>query len=171
MTEREKTNEILGCYYKEHREQLTAFVLNRVGDEEESRDIVQDIFLRLLCSDKMISTVTLPCLVYTMARNIISDRWRHRLTVEQYERKVKMSSKGQGIPESTVYAPSELLEVLERGMARLTARQRTVYSMNIDAGLRVSEISERLGANYKSVERQLGLARKEVRRYVGKMLA
>lgn len=171
MTEREKTNEILGCYYKEHREQLTAFVFNRVGDEEESRDIVQDVFLRLLRSDKMISPVTLPCLVYTMARNMVSDRWRHRLATEQYERRVKMSSTPQCIPETTVYAPSELREVLERGMARLTTSQRTVYRMNIDDGLRVSEISERLGANYKSIERQLGLARKEVRRYVGKMLA
>ena len=44
----------------------------------DGREGFQNIFLRLLQMDKMISSVTLPCLVYTVARNLICDYWRHR---------------------------------------------------------------------------------------------
>ena len=38
-------------------------------------------------------------------------------------------------------------------------------------GLAVSEISKTLKMNYKSVENRLGLARREMRKYMTKMLA
>lgn len=159
-------------YYRKHRDEVVAYVTKRMGGDGESGDIVQDVFVRLLQTDKMISPVTLPCLVYTMARNIVADHWRHRSAVEQYERRIKMSPYIYNkVDEASVYSATEVLEVLERGIARLTERQRTVYRMNVENGLRVSEIAERLGERYKSVENRLGVARKQVRSYVRRMLA
>ena len=43
--------------------------------------------------------------------------------------------------------------------------------MNIYNGLKVSEISDALKLNYKSVENLLGAARKSVRQYVGMQMA
>lgn len=73
--------------------------------------------------------------------------------------------------EETVYSVLEVEEILERGMANLTEKQRIVYRMNLIEGKKVSEISEQLCENYKSVENRLGAARKEVRRYMKRMLA
>ena len=64
---------LLETYYTDHRDELLAFVSSRLGGSEESKDIVQNVFLRLLTSDKMITAITLPALVYTMARNLITD--------------------------------------------------------------------------------------------------
>lgn len=61
--------------------------------------------------------------------------------------------------------------MLQKGIARLTDKQRIVYVMNVYQGMKVSEISDTLRDNYKNVESRLGIARKEIRQFMHKMLA
>lgn len=78
--ERNKESErsLIADYYTKHFEELKAFVYSRLPIADEAEDIAQNIFLKLLESKKMITPITLPCFVYTMARNLIADYWRHR---------------------------------------------------------------------------------------------
>lgn len=81
----ESKHSIIAEYYIECYDELKAFVASRLlGDEkaEQAEDIVQNVFVRLLKMDCMISRITLPCLVYTTARNLIFDYWRHRHSLE-----------------------------------------------------------------------------------------
>ena len=55
-------------YYISHRDELLAYAGSRLGDCYLAEDIVQNVFLRLLTSDKMISEITLPALVFAMTR-------------------------------------------------------------------------------------------------------
>lgn len=172
MTEHEVSEKLLTDFYRQHIDEVKAFVSKRIDYSAESEDLVQNIFLKLLESDKMISPVTLPCLIYTMARNMISDYWRHRMSVNEYEHYIKNASDIYSrVEERTVYSAVELNEVLERGIARLSDKQRHIYRMNVVYGMQVSEISEHLHENYKSVENRLGAARKVMRNYVRRMLA
>lgn len=172
MAESNESKKLLTDFYCQHVDEVRAFVAKRLDDSTESEDIVQNIFLRLLESSKLISPVTLPCLIYTMARNMVSDYWRHRGSVNEYEHYIKSSPCFNGrVEEHSVYSAVELNEVLERGIARLSDKQRNIYRMNVVYGMQVSEISEHLNENYKSVENRLGAARKVVRQYVRRMLA
>ena len=83
---------IIADYYTNHYDELKKFVISRLQVVDEAEDIVQDIFVRLLQSDQMISPVTLPCLVYTMARNKIVDYWRCRQQYEKYEHFIRKGS-------------------------------------------------------------------------------
>ena len=165
-------NEIIAEYYSRHYEELKNFVRKRLAFDDATEDIVQHVFLRLLSFHKMITEVTLPCLVYTTARNLICDFWRHRRTIEEYEHYIISGDVRQtfGADAESVYSAHEITNLLEQGIARLTDKQQAVYSLNIYEGLRVSEISKRLGINYKSAENGLGIARKEVRSYIRKEL-
>lgn len=172
MTEPEVSKRLITDYYRLHVGEVKAFVLKRMDYSAESEDIVHDIFLKLLESDKIVSAVTLPCLVYTMARNMIYDYLRHRAVVEEYEHYIhKVSGKLGEAGCSSVYSAVDICEILERGMARLSAGQRSIYRMNVVEGMQVSEISECLHENYKSVENRLGIARKMMRTYMRRMLA
>ena len=51
---------IIADYYANHYDELKEFVISRLQVVDEAEDIVQDIFVRLLQSDQMIS-----CLLYT----------------------------------------------------------------------------------------------------------
>ena len=158
---------LIETYYTEHRDELLAFVSSRLGGSVESEDIVQNIFVRLLTTDKMITEVTLPALVYTMARNLITDYYRRRHTYEEFEHFIKGSSEEDGSMESVISA-KELMELLERGLAKVPENCHEIYRLHIYGGMKVSEISQALGEGYKSVEHRLGSARKAVRQYLRK---
>ena len=149
-------------YYITHRDELLAYVSSRLGHSVEAEDIVQNVFLRLLTSDKMITDVTLPALVYTITRNLINDYYRRRSHHEAYEHYLKNTDSIDDSAES-IMSIRDITEQLERGLARVPENCREVYRLHIYGGMKVAEISERLGEGYKSVEHRLGTARKSVR--------
>ena len=171
MKTQESKFSIIAEYYSRHYDELLGFVAKRLQYDESAEDIVQNVFVRLLRTDKMITPVTMPCLVYTIARNLIFDYWRHRQAVEEYEHFITQQNQKDDLDVASVYSATEITEILERGIARLTDRQRTIYRMNVYEGKKVSEISETLHLTYKSVESRLGSARKEIRQYMKRMLA
>ena len=150
-------------YYENHRDELLHFVGSRLGGISSAEDVVQDVFVRLLTTDKLISEVTLPALVYTIARRLVIDlRRRHffRCEFEQYFAAVaSMESSGE-----TVIYGRDLFRRVEHCISCLPEKCRVVYSLHLFQGMKVGEISKQLGEGYKSVEQRLGLARKEVRR-------
>ena len=156
---------LIETYYRDHRDELLAFVSSRLGGAVEAEDIVQNVFLRLLTTDKMITEITLPALTYTIARNLISDYYRRRNTYEEFEHYIKRSSDDYSSMESVISA-KELTELLERGLARIPENFREIYRMHIYGGMKVGEISQILGEGYKSVEHRLGVARKALRSFL-----
>lgn len=172
MAESDASRKLITEFYSQHLEEVRAYVAKCMDYSADSEDVVQNIFLRLLEPGKVISAITLPCLVYTIARNMVSDYWRHRVSVGEYEHYVKTAAPyGDTVEASSVYSTFEFNEVLERGMARLADSQRRVYRLNVIGGMKVSEISEYLNENYKSVENRLGAARKLMRGYMRRMMA
>ena len=151
-------------YYIAHRDELLAYAVSRLGDSCLAEDIVQNVFLRLLTSDKVISEVTLPALVFAMTRNQVYDYFRHHTAVEQYEHYIKGVCSELTTDESI--SAREVMEQLERGLARVPENCREIYRLHIYDGLKVNEISQQLGEGYKSVEHRLGAARKAMRHYL-----
>ena len=168
-------NQIISTYYSQHRDELLAFVSSRLGVAyvqqhpspltQEAEDIVQNVFLRILGSDKMLSPVTLPALVHTIARNLVNDYYRRRAFRHEYEHFL-VSSGGASSSMESVFFAADIVERMERGLARLPQNCREIYRMHILGGMRVSEISTELGENYKAVENRLGLARRQMRQYL-----
>ena len=156
---------LIETYYRDHRDELLAFVSSRLGGAVEAEDIVQNVFLRLLTTDKMITEITLPALTYTIARNLISDYYRRRNTYGGFEHYIKRSSDDYSSMESVISA-KELTELLERGLARIPENFREIYRMHIYGGMKVGEISKTLGEGYKSVEYRLGAARNALRNFL-----
>ena len=154
-------------YYIAHRDELLAYAVSRLGDCCLAEDIVRNVFLRLLTSDKVISAVTLPALVFAMTRNQVYDYFRHHTTVEQYEHYIKGVCSELTTDESILSA-REVMEQLERGLARVPENCREIYRLHIYDGMKVGEISRELGEGYKSVEHRLGAARKAIRQYLQK---
>ena len=157
--------QLITNYYITHRDELLAFVSSRLGDSRQAEDIVQDVFLRLLSTDKMITEITLPALVYTITRNLINDYYRRHTTYEQYEHYIKGVCSEVTTMES-VFSAFEIMERLERGLVRLPENCREIYRLHIYGGMKVGEISRELGEGYKSVEHRLGTARKVMREYL-----
>lgn len=173
MEHYESKYSIIAAYYSEHYDEIKSFVASRLHQAAETEDVVQNVFLRLLQIDKMITPVTLPCLVYTVARNLVIDYWRRKQYQEEYEHFIRKSDWQTHYIEDveSVYSVHEIESFLEKSMARLSEKQSKVIRMNILDGMQVGEIAQQLDINYKKAENRLGAARKEVRNYMRKVLA
>lgn len=173
MEYNESKYSLIAAYYADHYDDIKSFVASRLLQSAETEDIVQNVFMRLLQIDKMITPITLPCLVYTVARNLVIDYWRRKKCWEECQKTLRWGdwqSKYVEDPES-VYSIHEVEMLLEESMARLSDNQSRVIRMNILEGMQVREIAKKLDINYKKAENRLGAARKEVRNYIRKVYA
>ena len=153
---------IITNYYAQHRGEIVDFIAVRLTDADEAEDMVQDLFLRLLRGHQLITPVTLPCLVYTLARHSIADYYRRRRVREEFERYLIKNTDSIEEMESIISARL-LMERMERTLARLPEACGRIYRLHIYDGLKVSDIAQQLALPYKQVENRLGQARKAVR--------
>ena len=156
---------LISNYYSAHRDELLAYASTRLGDRDEAEDIVQNTFLRILTTNKMLTEQALPALVYTVCRNLVNDYFRRRASRFEYEHYIQCAGIGNSSMESVFFAAA-IVEQMERGLARIPENCRKIYRMHILGGMRVSEISAETGEKYKTVENRLGLARREMRHYL-----
>ena len=154
-------NQLISNYYAAHRDELLSFIAVRITNAVEAEDLVQDIFLRLLHGHHLITPDTLPALIYTMARHAVSDYYRRRRIYEEYEHYIKRSDCTSEI-ESLISA-RQLMERMERSLARLPQACCEIYRLHIYDGMKVRDIARELSLPYKQVENRLGQARKAVR--------
>ncbi len=157
-------NQLISNYYSEHRDEIINFIAVRIMDATEAEDIVQDIFLRLLRGHHLMTPDTIPALVYTMARHAVSDFYRHRRVYEEYEHYIQTSDfKPQTSDIESIYSAQQIVERMERSLARLPKACCEIYRLHIYDGMKVSAIAKELSLPYKQVENRLGQARKAVR--------
>lgn len=158
-------NEIIARYYAGHVDELRAFFMARTANKELSEDMAQDVFVRLLGYEKMITELTLPSLTYTVARRMLTDYFRHCQAMRRHTLISTAECFDSNDPHKACSA-NELAGILERGIASLPEQCRQLYRMHIYDGMKVSRIAELTQINYKTVESRLGIARSEVRAFV-----
>ena len=179
-TTKETTSPTIECveaqsiqdYYTKYRSMFVQSAVKARLSREDAEDIVQDVFMRLLTSKKMINKITLPAMAYTTLQNLLKDRWRHQAYIRQHEQYVVHAASqnvGKAFCSSSENAMSlasmhETELLLQKSLARLDEKSCRIYRMNLEEGKQVSEIAEFLQMNYKTVENRLGAARKEVRK-------
>ena len=153
-----------------HRDELISFIAVRIHDVYEAEDMVQDIFLRLL-RDKhttFLSPLTsdLSPLIYTMALHAVSDYYRRAHVYEEYEHFIKTSDirlLTSDDDTESIFSAQQIMERMERSLARLPKACCEIYHLHIYEGMKVSAIAKELSLPYKQVENRLGQARKAVR--------
>ena len=156
--------DIIEHYYRQHRDELLTFVGSRLGVKTDAEDLVQDVFLRLLAdSCRPITPLTLPSLVYTMARNLITDHYRRRRCQQEFALLMEGMKNEKTSMESAIFA-RDALRCMEQGLSRLPSQTAEIYRLHIYDGMQVSDISRHLHQDYKAVEYRLGQARRLVRR-------
>lgn len=164
-------NQLLSNYYSMHRDELVSFIAVRTVDAIEAEDIVQDIFLRLLRGQHLITPQTLPSLLHTMARHAVCDYYRRRHVHEEYEHYIQTSDFSCQTSDDSVesvFSAQQLMERMECSLARLPKACCEIYRLHIYDGMKVSDIAQELSLPYKQVENRLGQARKVVRQQLRK---
>jgi RNA polymerase sigma-70 factor (ECF subfamily) len=130
--------------YDEHAQALFAFLLNFTRDEENTRDLLQEIFTRLARQPGLLRGVKEErAFLIRLAHNAAIDLMRRSGTRQKYHEQLA----GE---ELTIFAPTEnpdataFREALSRALAELPEEQRAVVHLKLWENLTFEQIAEAL---------------------------
>lgn len=157
MTTEEFKSEVLPV-----KDKLYRFALRLLGDMEDARDIVQEIFLRLWTKRETLSEYrSIEAYAMTMTRNLCLDKLK------------SAAARNEGLDESrdmpehrTPYSMTELsdnINIVREAMSKLPEQQKTIIHMRDVEGCDFDEIADVTGLSLNNVRVCLSRARKQIR--------
>ncbi len=139
---------------------LWAYVRRVAGDEDGAREVVQDVWIKVLRGiPKLRDGSKLRAWLFGIARRTVMDRLR-----EQYASPIEAEIDIGDVPADTWSSHEQReLEQLEGALARLPAIERDVLTLFYLEDLSLSDIAETLGVPAGTVKSRLFRARRMLR--------
>lgn len=153
--------------FKEFFPPLMAFARKILGDEEEAREVVHQVFINLWEKRaKLDLSTSLKSYLFTSVHN-------RSLNVIRDRKKFSSAEVPDVAGEWDVSAQIESMELedkMREAIDSLPEKCREVFELNRFEGLKYSEIATQLGISVKTVENQMSKALKILRQQLGKYL-
>jgi RNA polymerase sigma-70 factor (ECF subfamily) len=130
--------------YDEHAQPLYAFLLNLTRDEADTRDVLQDVFVKLARDEDLLAGVRDErAFLIRLAHNAVIDLIRRRGTRDKTREKFTAEIISPFAPSSD---PDELTfrAALAGALAELPAEQRAVVHLKLWEGLTFEQIADAL---------------------------
>ncbi len=136
-------NEMMEMIWKDHHDQLLHFINKRVKDKDESEDILQDVFVKILSKiDTLKDDSKLQSWIYQITRNAIADYFRKKNKVEE------ISNQEETSDEQEQNAMNEATGWIWYYINTLPENYRDALIMYEMKGYSQKEIAEKLGISY-----------------------
>ncbi len=141
---------------------------NLLRDQEQSIDLLQEIFVSLWIKRESVTIENLSAYLYGAVRFQVSNHIRHQKIRESFFDEVKALS--LRFETQDRYDIVELEDVLDKGINRLPRKCREIFRLSRYEHLSHKEIADRMGISARTVENQIGIALKRLRISVGDFL-
>ncbi len=129
--------------WKDHHDQLLQFINRRVKNKEESEDILQDVFVKILSKiDTLKDSSKLQSWIYQMTRNAIADYFRKKNNLSALEDQEEKTD------EEEQNAMKEATGWIGFYVNSLPENYREALVMYEIKGLSQKEIADQLGISY-----------------------
>jgi RNA polymerase sigma-70 factor (ECF subfamily) len=135
------------------------FLLKNTGDSEHARDLVQESFMKLWIKRKDVQPEKAKSYLFTTAYHTMIDNIRKNSKMTRMEGHEHKS-------ESVDHGYSDLKEVLEEALSKLSDIQRSVVLLRDYEGYSYEEIGEITGLNEAQVKVYIYRARVSLKKYL-----
>ena len=126
----------------------------RLGNEDQAKDVIQDIFVRLWNQREFLQVMHLGSYLRSAVRYEIFNLVAHRKVNDQYFKYLSsLEAPISRSDESLLY--NELREKFERLLAGMPQRQREIFRLRFDHEMTTSTIASRLNISQKTVQNQI----------------
>ena len=144
---------------------VKVFIGGIIKSDADAEELAQDVFIKLWLNREQIDVnKSLNAYLYAIARNATFNYLKHQM-VEQsylsdYEHNVSVDT-----PEE-IYFALEIKLLIEMTVTQMPVQRRRIYNLSRDKGMSNEDIADQLNISKKTVENQLSLAFKEIRKVV-----
>ncbi|WP_159517997.1 RNA polymerase sigma-70 factor [Sunxiuqinia indica] len=156
-------DELYGLY----SQRLYGFAFSMLKNKEDAKEVVQETFLRLWNKKQELNTShSLKAFLFSIAYNITVDLFRERTKDADFLSQLKnhLSQESNKTDELLIF--NELNDRLSNLIAELPEQRKKIYLMSREEGLGHKEIAEKMGIAVKTVENQINLTLKHIRKNI-----
>jgi RNA polymerase sigma-70 factor, ECF subfamily len=165
MTSASRTENFIKLF-AESRQALHRYIRRFVRSSETAKEIAQEAFLRTYRERE--SVHTLRAFLFSTARNLAANEFRHRRVVER--------GTLTSFDEERVHVECESLEsgllrdernrLIQEAIDRLPSQCRAAFTLRLFHEYSYKEVADRLGISVKTVEKHISRAMRETNSYL-----
>tara|TARA_R110002049_G_scaffold70186_2_gene181441 strand:+ start:641 stop:1231 length:591 start_codon:yes stop_codon:yes gene_type:complete len=150
-----------------HR-RLNAYALTLVSDQDQAKDIVQNVFLKTWKSRKKLKTqFSIQSFLYKAVYNEFINSYQKNKAMMLLQKKY-LESLGEVVEETDTNLLEQMITVVNNEIQNLPPKCQKVFILSKKEGLTNIEISEYLNVSIKTVEAQITKAFSILRERLGK---
>ena len=158
--------QFIADFYTTHNAELVNFTVARLGNREESEDLVQDVFVKMMTFEGMINEATVKSFAFTIATNKIKDHLRRRIFRHKMEESKKYEMELQHSNVECVAEYHDTLRIVNMSMDKLSPTCAKVYRMSLIDEMTTRDIAEDMQVSKRTIESQLLTSRKKMREMI-----
>ena len=129
--------------YREHAPALFRFLIRLTGHEAETKDVLQDIFVRLAQSPGLLDNVAAPrSYLFRLAHRLTIDRYRRDQTRQHYDDSAQQEKEPFAAPEPLTIDEQWMRKVLTASLETLPYEQKAVVILKVWENLTFAEIAD-----------------------------
>ena len=153
--------------FKSHHQSLCQFALSLVGDEQVAKDLVQEVFFKLWQNrEKVDFGIQIKNYLFkATAHTAYNHLQKSRRTIAFFPELENLLS-GQ-IEKKANLTEEEIKAQLDAAIEQLPVKCRAIFLMSKREGMKYREIAEYLDLSMKTVENQMGIALRRLRKALG----
>jgi RNA polymerase sigma-70 factor, ECF subfamily len=162
----ESRSEIFTKLFAESRDALHRYIRRFVGSSETAKEIVQEAFLRTY--RERATVTTLRAFLFSTARNLAANEYRHRRTVE---RGVAGEFSDSRVNPQSESLESELIRdernrLIQEAIDHLPRQCRAAFTLRVFHECSYKEVADRLGISAKTVEKHIARGLRDTNSYI-----
>jgi RNA polymerase sigma-70 factor (ECF subfamily) len=167
----ESRSEIFTKLFAETRDALHHYIRRFVGSSETAKEIVQEAFLRTYRERE--SVTTLRAFLFSTARNLAANDYRHRRTVERSAvgdlGDLRVNPENES-PEFQLIR-DERNRLIQEAIDHLPRQCRAAFTLRVFHECSYQEVAKRLGISAKTVEKHIARGLKDTNNYIKRRYA
>ena len=142
---------------------VKVFINGIIKSDADAEELAQDVFVKLWKSRAQINAdKSLNAYLYTIARNSAFNFIKHRTVEQSYLNNYKPYN-NIDTPEEIIFA-KEISLLVEMTVNQMPIQRKRIYILSRNSGISNNDIAIQLNISKKTVENQLSLALKELRK-------
>jgi RNA polymerase sigma-70 factor (ECF subfamily) len=167
----ESRSEIFTKLFVESRDALHHYIRRFVGSSETAKEIVQEAFLRTYRERE--SVTTLRAFLFSTARNLAANDYRHRRTVERSAVGDLGDLRGNPECESPEFEllRDERNRLIQEAIDHLPRQCRAAFTLRVFHECSYQEVAKRLGISAKTVEKHIARGLRDTHNYIKRRYA
>ena len=152
--------------YRRNRNKVTGFAYRFLKDQEEAKELTQEVFVNLWENREKIDPVKSPeVLLFVMVRSRFLDSLKRKARLSRYMERELQKEPYLNSTDSYMDC-KECTAIVSQAVEKLPRQAKIIYLLSRDNGWSHKEISEHMQISKKTVNNQITKSTRHIRRYL-----